>query len=94
MYQFCFEIGGQRHCFDVPTLIDKNLIRRPPPNNLPPFELAVSVLQLIEAVPQSRLSSELSEIANRYIQQFAKTLPKNIELIPAKQAVSSVTAQS
>ena len=52
MYQFCFTIGGKRRCFDVPTLIDKNVIRRPPANNYPPFDLAVSVILLTEAVPQ------------------------------------------
>lgn len=86
MFQFCFEIGGQRHCFDVPTLIDKNVIKRPPPNNLPPFDLAVSVLLLIEAVPHSELSAELSQVANRYIQHLAKGLPNNIALISSKQA--------
>ena len=53
MYQFCFTIGGKRHCFDVPLLVDKNLIHRPPPPNYPAFDLAATVVLLTEAVPQS-----------------------------------------
>ena len=92
MYQFCFNIGGQRHCFDVPTLIDKNIIKRPPPNNLPPFELAASVLLLVEAVPQSELSSELTQVATRYIQHLATQMPKNVELVASKPTEHNTVA--
>lgn len=81
MYQFCFTINGHRHCFNVPTLIDKNVIRKPPVNNLPPFELAASVLLLVEAVPVSPLAIELTQIATRYIQDLAKGMPKGVELV-------------
>ena len=85
MYQFCFTIGGKRRCFDVPTLIDKNVIRRPPPNNYPPFDLAVSVILLTEAVPQSELSKQLREVATSFVQQVQKDLPKDIELVESKE---------
>ena len=65
-------------------MIDKNLIRRPPPNNMPPFELAVAVLTLVEEVPSSDLSKELTQVATRFIQQLQKELPKGVELVPAK----------
>ncbi len=92
MYQFCFEIAGRRHCFDVPTLIDQNVIKRPPPNNLPPFDLAVSVLLLVDAVPPSELSSELSHIATRYIEQLANRLPANVQLISSTKSQTGAVA--
>ncbi len=91
MYQFCFMINGVRHCFDVPTLIDQQLIRKPPPNNLPPFELAVSVLLLVDAVPHSEFSNELRNVAQRYIQQIKNEMPKGVELVSAKQAEHATT---
>jgi hypothetical protein len=93
MYQFCFTVNGHRHCFDVPTLIDQHLIRVPPPNNYPPFELAVSVLMLVDAVPPSELSAELSKVAQRYIQHVAKGLPAGIELHPAVQTGHTAVVQ-
>jgi hypothetical protein len=65
-------------------MIDKSVIRRPPPNNLPPFELAVAVLTLVQEVPSSDLSKELTQVATRYISQLQKDLPKGVELIEAK----------
>jgi hypothetical protein len=84
MYQICVQIGGKRHCFPLPTLIDQSVIRRPPPNNMPPFELALSVLLLVEAVPSSDLSKELTQVATRFIQQVQKDLPKGVEVVEAK----------
>ena len=86
MHQFCFTVNGQRHCFDVPTLIDQQFIRKPPINNYPPFELAVSVLQLVAAVPHSELSAELTNVAQRFINQVKGGMPKGVELIAAGQA--------
>ncbi len=93
MHQFCFTINGERHCFDVPTLIDQQFIHKPPINNLPPFELAVSVLLLVEAVPHSALSAELSQVAQRYIQQVKNGLPKGVELVAAQQAERTAVAR-
>ena len=84
MFEFCINIGGVRHCFPVPTLIDQNVIRRPPPNNYPPFELAVSVLMLTQVVPASALSKQLNEVAHSFIQQLQKDLPKGVELVQTK----------
>ena len=84
MYQICVQIGGKRHCFPVPTLIDQSVIHRPLPNNLPPFELAVSVLMLAQAVPASDLTKELTQVATRYIETLRKDLPKGVEIVEAK----------
>jgi hypothetical protein len=81
MYEFCITIGGVRRCFPVPTLIDRNVIHRPPPNNYPPFDLAVSVLLLTEAAGPSELSKQLNEVANAFIKQVQKELPKGVELM-------------
>ena len=86
MYQFCITIAGKKHCFPVPSLVDRSVIKRPPPNNLPPFELAVAVLDLVSVVPNSELSKELTESATRYIQQLQKTLPQGVELVQEKSA--------
>lgn len=84
MYQICVQIGGKRHCFPLVEMIDKSVIHRPPPNNLPPFELAVAVLTLVQEVPSSDLSKELTQVATRYISQLQKELPKGVELVEAK----------
>jgi hypothetical protein len=84
MFEICITIAGQKHCFPVPTLIDQNVIRRPPPNNYPPFELAVSVLMLVQAVPASELTKQLTQVATSFIQQVQKDLPKGVEIVPAK----------
>ena len=81
MFEFCMNIGGVRHCFPVPTLIDPNVIRIPKPHNYPPFELAVSVLMLVQAVPASELSKQLSEAAHGFINQLKRELPKGVELV-------------
>jgi hypothetical protein len=82
MYQICLQIGGKKHCFPLPSLIDQ--IHRPPPNNYPPFELAISVLDLVQAVPASELSKELTQVATRFIQEAQKDLPKGVELVEVK----------
>ena len=88
MYQFCFMVNGVHHCFDVPVLVNPVNIHVPPPNNYPPFELAASVMMLVDAVPHSELSAELSQVAERYIAQVAKGLPEGIELRSNRQARS------
>jgi hypothetical protein len=78
MYEFCINIGGHKHCFPVPSLIEK--IHIPKPTNYPPFELAIAVLQLVNALPASDLSRELSTVATRFIQNVQKELPQGVEL--------------
>ena len=89
MFEFCITIQGVRHCFPVPTLIEKRAIKPPPPNNYPPFELAVSVLMLVEAVPSSEFSKQLTDVATRFIQQVQKDLPKGVELHQANALAHS-----
>lgn len=80
MYELCINIGGHKHCFPVPSLIDITKIHIPRPTNYPPFELAVTVLQLVEVLPASELSKELSTAATRFIQNMQKQLPQGVEL--------------
>jgi hypothetical protein len=86
MYQICVNIGGTKHCFPLPSLIDVVHIRRPGPVNFPPFELAISVLDLVNAVPDSELSRELSQVANKFINNVKKGLPQGTELVVEEQA--------
>ena len=86
MYKFCITIHGKRHCFDVPALIDKSVIKRPPPQNYPPFDLAVSVLMLTEAVPKSEFSTELARLATKFIDDVKAGLPKGVELTQVKES--------
>jgi len=86
MYQLCITIGGKRHCFPVPSMIEPGAIRKPPPNNYPPFELAVSVLELVNAVPTSELSKELADVATRFISQVQKGLPQGVDLVQERAA--------
>lgn len=86
MYQLCVNIGGTKHCFPLPSLIDPNHIHIPHPTNYPPFELAIAVLQLVNAVPNSELSKELSQVATRFIEQVRKGLPAGTELVSEERA--------
>ena len=85
MYKFCVTIHGERHCFDIPLLVDKSVIKRPPPNNYPAFDLAATVLMLVEAVPKSEFSTELAKVATNYINQVKAGLPKGVELTQVKE---------
>jgi hypothetical protein len=86
MYELCINIGGQKHCFPVPSLIDITKIHIPKPTNYPPFELAIAVLQLTEAIPASELSKELATVATRFIQNVQKELPQGVELTQERTA--------
>ena len=86
MYEFCINIGGTRHCFPIPSLIDREAIHIPKPHNYPPFELAITVLQLAQVLPPSELSKELSEVATKFIQNVQKGLPQGVELVQEKAA--------
>jgi len=93
MYQLCVNIGGKRHCFPLPSLINRGQIHIPPPNNYPPFELAISVLELVNAVPDSELSKELLQVANRFIQQVKKDLPQGTELVASEASAEEKSAK-
>lgn len=86
MYELCINIGGHKHCFPVPSLIDVTKIHIPKPTNYPPFELAIAVLQLAQVIPPSELSKELSAVATRFIQNVQKELPQGVELVPVRMA--------
>jgi hypothetical protein len=78
MNQFCITVGGQKHCFPVPLLVDQ--IHRPPPNNYPPFELALTVLELAKVAGPSPLAKELTEVSTRFIEEVRKQLPKGVSI--------------
>ena len=80
MSEFCFTINGVRHCFPLPMLVDPGHIRRPPPNNMPPLELAVTVLELVKVAGDSELARELTSAANRYVEVLQRQLPKGVEI--------------
>lgn len=62
MYQLCIDIGGAKHCFPIPSLIDSAHVHIPRPTNSPPLELAIAVRQLVDhAGPE--LAWELSQVA-------------------------------
>jgi len=82
--KICITIGGKLHCFDVPLLVERSVIKRPPPGNLPPFELAATVLEMTRVAGRSELSKELSEVATRYIANLQKELPKGVEIKTAE----------
>ena len=88
MWTICFEIDGKRHCFEVPLLIDRP-VHRPPPENLPQLELAVTVLECARVVKAvdgpSPLTNQLSEVATQYIQQLQNSLPKGVSLNQAEK---------
>lgn len=81
MYELCINIGGTKHCFPLPSLIDRAAIHIPKPTNYPPFELAIAVQELVHAVPASDLSKELMEVTTRFIQQVQKGLPQGVEVV-------------
>lgn len=79
MYEFCITIGGVRHCFVIPKLVE--IVHRPPPNNYPPFEVALAVKQLAQLAPASDFTRRLDEVAENFIQQVRKGLPAGVELV-------------
>ena len=86
MYQLCITIGGKKHCFPLPSLVDRQYIHKPPPPNFPQLDLAISVLDLVSVVPESELSKELSQVATGFIQQVQKSLPAGTELVEERAA--------
>jgi hypothetical protein len=57
MYKLFVNLGGTKRCFPLPSLIDAAHIRIAKPTNYPPFELPIAVLQLVDAEPDSEVSS-------------------------------------
>jgi hypothetical protein len=84
MWEFCITIGGRRHCFPLPVLIEKIHLPGPGPVNFPELELATAVLQLIKAVQPSvgpsQFTKQLGDAATQFIQQVQKGLPQGVEL--------------
>lgn len=95
MHSFCYTIHGQRHCFEIPVLVDLNRIHGPGPINFPQLELAITVIGLVDAVEKTGRNSEfgvkLLELSNAFIQNVRTGLPKGVELTNgtplAKQAI-------
>lgn len=83
MPHFCFKILGQTHCFEVPLLIDKLQIKPPPPNNYPPFELALTVLELVKVIqplaPNSSVVKELHNVSLKFVREVQAGLPEGVE---------------
>lgn len=86
MFEFCYTINGVRHCFPVAALIDNidRIIHRPPPNNFPEFDLAVTVLQLVQAlqpaIGNSEFANKLEIVSRGFIKNVQEGLPKGVEL--------------
>jgi hypothetical protein len=82
--RICFTFHGVRHCFDVPLLIDKNVLHVPPPQNFPELELAVTVLELVNHVKgqvrDTPLTKALTQASSQFIQQVKQELPQGVEL--------------
>jgi hypothetical protein len=95
MPSLCYKIHGQKHCFDIPTLVDLSHIHGPGPINFPQLELAVTVIGLVDAIEKSGRKSELGtkliEVSNAFIQNVRTGLPQGVELTEdrpkAKQAI-------
>jgi hypothetical protein len=82
--RICITFAGKKHCFDIPLLVDRSVIKRPPPNNIPQLELAATVLEMVRVVGPSELSKELSGVASRYIANLQTQLPKGVEIQTAE----------
>jgi hypothetical protein len=86
MYEFCYTIHGVRRCFPVAALIEDidRIIHRPPPENMPELELAVTVLQLVKtlqpSIGNSEFSAKLEGLSRSFIKNVQEGLPKGVEL--------------
>jgi hypothetical protein len=91
--RICFVINGQRHCVDVPLLVNLDLFHVPPPENLPELELAATVQELARLVHpvarESELVKELAAVAERYIARVRAELPQGVELVGARGLVEA-----
>jgi hypothetical protein len=82
MYEFCFTINGVRHCFQIPRIIE--VPHRPPPQNFPELEIAISVLEIVQLAKPSEFTKQLATVSNAFIKQIQSGLPKGVELVPMK----------
>jgi len=99
MPSLCYKIHGQKHCFEIPTLVDlSQVIHKPGPGpvNFPQLELAVTVVGLVNAIEKTGRNTEfgakLLEVSNAFIQNVRTGLPQGVELTedrPIKQAISA-----
>src|SRR5579859_1369809 len=86
MFYLCYQIHGKQACFPVNTIVDTTLVRRPGhgPINLPPFELAVTMIELVnqfEGSQHSDLGNKLIEVSKAFIEQTKAGLPKGVEIV-------------
>lgn len=86
MFELCYVIHGVRHCFPVAALIEDvdRIIHRPLPNNFPELDLAVTVVQLVQAlqpaIGNSEFAAKLESISRGFIRNVQEGLPKGVEL--------------
>jgi hypothetical protein len=87
--EFCVEIGGSLHCFDIERVITPGQIKGPDPHNMPPFELATAVLQLLEvyapAAPSDPYVTQLTDLTHNFIGTVQKSLPPGVQLRSAQE---------
>lgn len=92
MPYFCVTINGQRHCFEIPLLVELSHIRKPDPGNYPALDLAFTVNELLRVVqplaPNSSIVRGLAEVSGKFIREVQAGLPKGVELVH-DQAVQS-----
>lgn len=84
MPSLCYKINGQKHCFEIPTLVDLTHIHGPGPVNFPQLELAVTVIGLVQAVEKAGRKSEfgtkLIDVSKAFLQEVRTGLPQGVEL--------------
>lgn len=90
MPYLCLTINGYRRCFEIPLLIDKLQIKPPPPNNYPPFDLALTVQELIKVIrplaPNSPVVKQLDEVSSNFIREVQAGLPNGVEFFHGQAA--------
>jgi hypothetical protein len=93
MPSLCYKINGQKHCFEIPTLVDLTHIHGPGPINFPQLELAVTVMGLVQTVEKTRKSefgTKLLEVSSAFLQEVRKGLPQGVELTEDRPQVTQV----
>ena len=85
MPHLCITVLGQRHCFEIPLLVEIPKVRVPPPTNYPELEALLTVRELLKVVqPQvanSQSLKELNEVSSKLIHEIQAGLPKGVGLI-------------
>lgn len=96
MPSLCYKINGQKHCFEIPTLVDLSHIHGPGPGpiNFPQLELAVTVIGIVQAVEKtgrkSEFAAKLLDVSNAFLQEVRKGLPQGVELTEDRPQVAQV----